>query len=177
MKTSGAIVGSLILLLLGASAPADPPISTARGKYLVEVIGCSDCHTPKHFDRKAAMWIPDRDKVLAGHLAGSPAPAAAPGKTDLGVLGAGMTSIRFSFGVVYASNLTPDATGLEGWTEEMFVGAIRTGRHMGGTGRPVLPPMPWQNLRKLRDEDLRSIWAYLRTIPPVKNDVSWSIFS
>ena len=53
----------------------------------------------------------------------------------------------------------------------MFVGAIRTGRHMGGTGRPVLPPMPWQNLRKLRDEDLRSIWAYLRTIPPVKNDV------
>ena len=52
----------------------------------------------------------------------------------------------------------------------MFVKAIRTGRHMGSS-REILPPMPWRSLATLTDEDLKSMSAYLRTIPPVKNRV------
>ena len=68
-------------------------------------------------------------------------------------------------------NLTPDkVSGLGIWTEDMFMKTMRTGRHMG-VSRPLLPPMPWQNLNKLSDEDLKSIFAYLRTIKPIKNEV------
>ena len=56
------------------------------------------------------------------------------------------------------------------WTEEMFLKAMRTGKHYG-VSREILPPMPWQSLAKLTDEDLKAIYAYLRFIPPVKNRV------
>jgi hypothetical protein len=76
------------------------------------------------------------------------------------------------FGIVYAPNLTPDKdTGLGSWTEKMFVDAIRTGKHMGGNGRAILPPMPWMDLRALPDPDLKAIFAFLRSIPAVKNPV------
>ncbi|HSD27027.1 MAG TPA: hypothetical protein VLL75_06955 [Vicinamibacteria bacterium] len=75
------------------------------------------------------------------------------------------------WGVSYAANLTPDEnTGIGSWSEDTFVGALRTGRHMG-VSRPILPPMPWEAFRNLTDEDLRSIYAYLKTVPPVRNRV------
>ena len=68
-------------------------------------------------------------------------------------------------------NLTPDRnTGLGIWTEEMFLKAIRTGRHMG-VSRPINPPMPWQVYRNFSDDDLKAIYAYLRTIPPIVNHI------
>ena len=71
----------------------------------------------------------------------------------------------------HSANLTPDEnTGIGSWSEETFVRALRTGRHMG-VSRPILPPMPWGSFRNLDDEDLRSIYAYLRTVPPVHNRV------
>lgn len=71
----------------------------------------------------------------------------------------------------FSANLTPDpATGLGSWTEEMFVQALRNGKHQG-TGRDILPPMPWQMVRQLTDEDLKSVWAFLRSIPPIANAV------
>jgi hypothetical protein len=54
------------------------------------------------------------------------------------------------------------------WTEELFIRAMRTGKHIG-TSRPILPPMPWPNYAKATDQDLKAIWAYLRSIPPVRN--------
>ena len=70
-----------------------------------------------------------------------------------------------------AANLTPDQnTGLGFWTEEMFIKAIRTGRHMG-VSREILPPMPWTAFRNASDEDLKSIYAYLRTLKPIVNHV------
>jgi hypothetical protein len=79
------------------------------------------------------------------------------------------TAFAGPWGVSYAANLTPDeGTGLGIWTEEMFVKAIRTGRHFG-TARPILPPMPWQVYRNLVDTDLKAVFAYLRTLPPIKN--------
>jgi len=82
-----------------------------------------------------------------------------------------LTAWSGPWGVSYAQNLTPDEnTGMGIWTEEMFVQALRTGRHMG-VSRPILPPMPWEVYRRLSDEDLKSVYAFLRSIPPVKNRV------
>jgi hypothetical protein len=75
------------------------------------------------------------------------------------------------WGVSFSANLTPDkATGLGSWTEEMFMKAIRTGKHQG-EGRPILPPMPWQDLRQMTDEDLKAVFAFLQSIPPIVNAV------
>ena len=82
-----------------------------------------------------------------------------------------LTAWSGPWGVSYTANLTPDEnTGIGSWSEQTFVGALRTGRHMG-VSRPILPPMPWQAFRNLNDEDLKSIYAYLRTIQPIHNRV------
>jgi hypothetical protein len=68
-------------------------------------------------------------------------------------------------------NLTPHAeTGMGNWTEAMFVQALRTGKHMGAS-RPIQPPMPWQGYSKMTDEDLKAMFAYLRSVPPIANRV------
>jgi hypothetical protein len=70
-------------------------------------------------------------------------------------------------------NLTPDKeTGIAEWSEQMFIQVARTGKHQGQpNGRDILPPMPWFNLKDLKDSDLKAMWAYLRSIPPVRNNV------
>jgi hypothetical protein len=81
------------------------------------------------------------------------------------------------WGISFAANLTPDKeTGLGKWTEAMFIQALRTGKHEGQpTGREIMPPMPWASLSHgtlaSPDADLKAIWAYLRSLPPVKNRV------
>jgi hypothetical protein len=73
--------------------------------------------------------------------------------------------------MTYSVNLTPDKnTGLGIWTEDMFVKAIKTGKHMG-TSRDIQPPMPWQDYRNATDEDLKAVFAYLRSVPPIVNRV------
>jgi mono/diheme cytochrome c family protein len=162
---------TLLAQWAASSAEAKPAAAKVeRGRHLVETIGCSDCHTPMRFDEKAGMPVPDRSRFLSGHPAGAPVPASLAEGTGLAI-GVTATSFRLPFGVVYAANLTPDASGLEAWSEEMFVKALRTGRHMGGNGRPIYPPMPWPAFRNLGDDDLKAIYAYLRTVPPVRNDV------
>jgi hypothetical protein len=92
----------------------------------------------------------------------------------MGVIGPTFTSFAMPFGIVYSANLTPDKdTGLGTWTEEMFVRSMRTGRHMGGlkSARPIFPPMPWQDFAGLTDQDLKAIFAYLRTVPSIRNAV------
>jgi hypothetical protein len=77
------------------------------------------------------------------------------------------------FGVVYSPNLTPDKdTGMGTWTEAMFVGAFRKGKHMGADGRAILPPMPWmEDMAAMIDADLKAIFAFLRSIPAIRNSV------
>ena len=77
------------------------------------------------------------------------------------------------WGVSFAANLTPDKdTGITSgvWTEALFVKALQSGKHMG-TARDILPPMPWNWYGQLSEDDLKAIYAYLLTIPPVKNHV------
>ena len=75
------------------------------------------------------------------------------------------------WGVSFTANLTPDAeTGLGRWTERDFLQTIRTGRHLG-RGREVLPPMPIPVYRQMSDQDLKAIFAYLKSIPAIRNSV------
>jgi mono/diheme cytochrome c family protein len=140
----------------------------ARGEYIVNTIGCHDCHTPK----KPGSFDLDTSRLLSGHPEGSNLPAPPAGKGPwIASASADFTAWSGPWGVSYAFNLTPDRnTGIGIWTEDMFVKAIRTGRHMG-VSRPILPPMPWQMYRNLTDDDLKAVYAYLRTIKPVHNRV------
>lgn len=146
----------------------------AHGKYLVTVGGCYDCHTPKIMTPQGP--VDDSSRALSGHPANTPLPpidekALTPGNWVL--LSPDLTAFVGPWGISYPANLTSDsATGIGAWSEETFVKALRTGKHLGlENGRPILPPMPWFNLAKLKDEDLSAIYAFLQSLPPVKNQV------
>jgi mono/diheme cytochrome c family protein len=141
-----------------------------RGKYLVTGMGCGDCHTPLKMGARGPE--PDMARLYSGHPAELTAP---PPRLEPGPWGIAMTLTSTGFagpwGVSYAANLTSDdETGLGVWTEEMFLKAIREGKHLGA-GREILPPMPWPAYRNLSDEDLKAIFAYLKSLPPIKNKV------
>jgi hypothetical protein len=146
----------------------------ARGGYLVSFGGCNDCHTPWVFNKDLGMPVPDMSRMLSGHPVNGPETAAKiDPKTDLAFISADFTAFKLPFGTVYSANLTPDKeTGLGNWTEEMFIKALRTGMHLGAAGRPILPPMPWPELRNLTDGDLKAVFAFLQSIPAIHNPVA-----
>jgi Cytochrome c len=141
----------------------------ARGKYLVDIMGCHDCHTPMKMGPKGPEW--DMTRALSGHPEEAvmpPAPALPPGPWVATISGT-FTAFSGPFGTSFTRNLTPDKeTGLGDWTVEEFIATMQTGRERG-KGRPVLPPMPVQNLRALSDSDIRALFAYLQSIPAIKN--------
>ena len=141
-----------------------------RGAYLVGMMGCNDCHTPWKLGPQGPE--PDMTRALSGHpqemVMPPPPPASGPW-----IWHGGATNTAFAgpWGVSFTANLTPDKdTGLGAWTEEMFIATMRTARHQG-KGRPILPPMPVKMIGKANDEDLKSIFAYLQSLAPVKNKV------
>jgi hypothetical protein len=142
----------------------------ARGKYLVDTSGCHDCHTP--FKMTPAGPARDMERMLSGHpeqLDLPPAPAAA-GPWIVSMAGTG-TAFAGPWGTSFAANLTGDKdTGLGKWTSRTFIDTIRTGRHLG-RGREILPPMPIPVYKNFTDRDLTAIFAYLQSIPAVKNKV------
>jgi mono/diheme cytochrome c family protein len=145
----------------------------ARGKYLVEAGGCNDCHTPWIMGPKGPE--PDMSRMLSGHpadMAAPEIPAGVLGPNKWGALGSpSMTAWGGPWGISFSANLTPDeVTGTGAWTEAAFIKAMRTGKHLGA-GRDILPPMPWYNLAKLNDEDLKAVFAFLRSIKPISNQV------
>ena len=72
----------------------------------------------------------------------------------------------------FAVNLTSYATGIGKWKEENFLRAIRDGKFKGlENGRSLLPPMPWFVYKNMTDEDLKAIFAYLKSTKPVVNAV------
>lgn len=147
----------------------------ARGEYLVTIGGCHDCHTPHKLGPNGVE--PDMSRALSGHPENLKMPAAPNvGEGPWVWVGAGTnTAFAGPWGVSYAFNLTPEEnTGIGIWTEDMFMKTIRTGRHWG-VARPILPPMPWFNYAKMTDADLRAVYAYLRSVRPVKNRVPEAI--
>ena len=148
-----------------------PEERVKRGEFLVNLGGCNDCHTPMKFDPALGVPVPDFSRRLSGHPEGGPEPEGTVGGHDIGLIGPTFTSFALPFGKVYSRNLTPDKdTGLGNWTEAQFIQTMRTGRSMG-VGRPLLPPMPWQNLSSLSDEDLGAMFAYLHSVPAIRNPI------
>lgn len=151
-------------------APKEDPVK--RGEYLVSILGCDDCHTPKNMGPRGPE--PDMTRRFMGH------PADETFTTDdkkkmiseqhVAIFSPGMTAAAGPWGVSYAANITPDDTGMGAWTEAQFLKAIREGKNKGMDGtRPILPPMPWPLYRNMTDDDLKAIYAYLKTVKPIKN--------
>lgn len=144
-----------------------------RGRYLVNAAGCHDCHTPW----KAGVNGPEPDmtRMLSGHPADYKVPPAPALSLDTWVIAAAPTNTAWAgpWGTAYTINLTSDAeTGIGSWTEDMFVRAIRTGKHLGvPDARPIMPPMPWPAYKNFSDEDLKAMFAYLQSVPPIQNKV------
>jgi mono/diheme cytochrome c family protein len=119
-----------------AATPAEDPV--ARGRYLVTIMSCNDCHTPGTF-----YGAPDTTRLLSG--------------SDVGWIG--------PWGVVHARNLTPDSTGIGSWTKEQIVHTLRTGNTPYGVQLAAI--MPWMNFAHLSDDDAMAIAAYLKSLPPI----------
>ena len=178
---------SRVLLLASAVAVSVPVIAVAqapgkgkptaklskqaqRGEYLVRITGCSDCHTPLAMGERGPA--PDMSRFMSGHpeqMKMPPAPAGAG--PWIGAGSATNTAWSGPWGVSYAYNITSDPeTGMGSWTEQQFIQAMRTGKHLG-QGRPIMPPMPWRSIGAMTDEDLKAVFAFLKTVPPIKNKV------
>jgi mono/diheme cytochrome c family protein len=145
-----------------------------RGNYLLTIGSCHDCHSPKNMTPIGPVI--DSTKLLSGHPAGAPLPpfdAKALNPDGWINMSPDLTAFVGPWGVSYSANLTPDsATGIGAWSEETFIQSLRTGKHLGQpNGRPIMPPMPWNFVGQMTDEDLRAVYAYLRTLPPVSNRV------
>jgi mono/diheme cytochrome c family protein len=172
------IVSAMLLVTTVFGCERKAPLNEAsveRGKYLVTLGGCNDCHTPKMPGPGGAPEL-DAKHLLSGHPENAPPPTWTPEDAKRNVLitadGTG-TAFAGPWGVSFASNLTPDKeTGFGEWSETTFIQMARTGKHQGQPdGREVLPPMPWFSMKDLSEADLKAMWAYLRSIPPVKNQV------
>lgn len=146
-----------------------------KGDYLVNTIGgCGDCHSPKIFNAQGFEF--DKSRHLSGHPANDPLPplnGSDPFKPGNWVLfSPDLTAAVGPWGVTFSANLTPHSTGIGGWKLENFIGALRTGKHMGvQDGRPIMPPMPWPTIGQLNDDDLKAIFTYLQSLPPIDNMV------
>jgi mono/diheme cytochrome c family protein len=135
---------AVALLAAVSGAQAADPAAVARGKYLVTLMSCTDCHTPGYF-----LGKPDFTRSLGGSEVGFELPG---------------------LGVFYGPNLTPDnETGLGTWTDQQIATAITTG--VVPSGRELAPIMPWRAFGNLTKQDAAAIVAYLRTLPAVSNKV------
>jgi hypothetical protein len=148
------------------TAPASPEV-IARGKYLVTIQDCNGCHTPF-----TAKGEPDMSRMLSGHpqsvVVKAPRPPAGGWLVSINETN---TAWSGPWGVSFTTNLTPDRqTGIGGWSEAAIIAAIRKGLK-SGSGRPLLPPMPWRMYAMASDADLKAIYAYLMSIPPIANRV------
>lgn len=172
LLVAAAVIGAAVTTTLAfARSPGGTAASQLqRGGYLVTAMGCNDCHTPWKLGANGPE--PDMTRKLSGHPADLQLPAAPAASAAWPVAAAAsMTAWSGPWGTSYTANLTPDrATGLGAWTADEFVAALRTGRHQG-RGRQILPPMPWPFISQLTDEDLRAMFAYLMSLPPIANKV------
>jgi len=143
-----------------------------KGDYLVTIMGCNDCHTPKEMGPQGPAVI--NDLILSGYPATRPFQKVEPELIKKGwiLFNADLTAAAGPWGVSFAANLTSDQTGIGNWTEENFKRALKEGRYKGLEGfRMLLPPMPWANFTVISDEDIKAIFQYLKSTKPVNNIV------
>ena len=173
-------VAIAIMAFACSPAPVQEQVSTeqlsaehqiARGQYLVNVIGCNDCHSPKRMGPNGPE--PDPGRLLSGYP--HDASLAQVDTSELrswALFSPDLTAAVGPWGVSYAANLTSDDTGIGLWTEAQFIKCMREGKYKGLEGsRPLLPPMPWPNFAQMTDDDLKAVFAYLKSTKPVRNIV------
>lgn len=140
------------------------------GEHLVMVGGCADCHTPKKMSPKGPVL--DEALSYSGHPSDLPAPDV--DRKEMESKGYAVTQFLTAWvgpwGVSYAANLTPDETGIGAWQESNFITALRDGKYKGmAAGRTLLPPMPWEFYKNMSDDELKAMFAYFKSLKPVKN--------
>jgi mono/diheme cytochrome c family protein len=142
-----AILGALAaggIALCGSIQSASAESAIDRGKYLVTIASCNDCHTPGYF-----LGKPDMTRFLGGSDVGFELPG---------------------LGVFVGRNLTPDKeTGLGDWTVPQIVEALQKGHRPDG--RELAPIMPWRAFANFTKRDAHAIAVFLKSLPPVKNAV------
>lgn len=141
MKSIPTICAAALAAHLAAPAGADDEV--ARGAYLAAIMDCEGCHSGRFPDGRI-----DADRHLTGGTVGFEIPG---------------------LGVFWPPNLTPDATGLGGWTAEEIAAAVREGRRPDG--RILAPIMPWASYSAMTDADAFALAAYLMSLDPVANRV------
>lgn len=146
------VLGLIFVITRPALAQTQEELNS-RGRYIFTAVqGCA-CHTPRN---------PDGSENMNLYLAGAPSKPPPVGHPA----SAGWTTPMWK--KLYARNITPDPeTGIGKWTESDFIKTMKTGKDP--EGRILDPTMPWRRFLALTDTDLRAIWAYLRTVKPVKN--------
>jgi hypothetical protein len=143
-----------------------------KGEYLVTVIGCGDCHSPKIMTPAGPRV--DSSRWLSGYPADRPLPEYPEALIGKGyvVVNGDLTAAMGPWGTSFAANLTSDETGIGNWKEDQFKNALTHGKYKGlDAARPLMPPMPWQNWTNMKDADVRAIFYYLKSTRPVKNVV------
>ncbi|MEO5893537.1 MAG: c-type cytochrome [Ferruginibacter sp.] len=143
-----------------------------RGNYLVNIAGCDDCHSPKRMGPQGPEI--DMEQRLSGYPASRPFPKYDSNmvKKGIAMFNEDLTSGAGPWGISFAANLTSDPSGLGDWNEARFFKAMREGKFKGlDANRSILPPMPWQNLKRMTDDDLKAIFAFLKSTKPVSNIV------
>jgi hypothetical protein len=179
MKTKFRLILSAVLLSLVTACTTKTETTTTvdlsdeelikRGYYLVTIGACHDCHSPKIMT--PAGPEPDPSRLLSGHPKEVSTPEISATNPNWILFEANhFTAFVGPWGVSYAANLTPHDTGIGNWSFDQFKTAIRKGKYKGLEGsRDLLPPMPWQMYRNFTDDDLKAIFAYLRSIKPIDN--------
>lgn len=146
--------------------------SAKRGGYLVTIMGCNDCHSPRIMGAHGPE--PDPLRILSGYPSHIPVKVPdlkhlQPGSAVFDPTG---TAITGPWGTSFAANLTSDGTGIGNWSLAQFKNAFSHGKFMGiDEERTLLPPMPWQNYTHIEEADLKAIFAYLKSTVPVRNNV------
>jgi mono/diheme cytochrome c family protein len=139
-----AFAGAAMLASTALVGEASAQAQVERGKYLVSIAGCTDCHTPGYFFGK-----PEQARYLGGSEVGFEIPG---------------------LGVFHGPNLTPDnETGLGTWSIAQIVAALQTGKRPDG--RELAPIMPWRAFAGLTRDDATAIAMFLKSVPAVKHKV------
>lgn len=166
------LVPALVLLTSFSVSAANNPTAKAptqveRGKYLVTILGCHDCHSPK---AKPGSMLPNPALMLSGRQPTTMAPTKPAKMGEISAAG-DLTAWYGPWGVSYSANLTPDPTTGIGkrYSEASFIQTMRSGKKP--EGEPLLPPMPWEGFGQMNDADLKAIYAYLKTLKPLVNNV------
>lgn len=159
-----------------AAAAASEESVVKRGEYLVTILGCHDCHSPKRMGPQGPEIIPELH--LSGYPAdrpfGKPTPEAL--RDGWALFNADLTAGVGPWGVTFAANITSDESGIGAWSLDQFKRALTQGKYKGlEDGRPLLPPMPWFNYTQMAEEDIEAIFKYLKSTHPVRNVVPASI--